>query len=784
MNDRLHLPSSDDINGVLKLGDRDLPSFPQVAAKLMEASKEEAGSLADLAKVIETDPGLAVRVLEMANSAMAGMRRNISALSEAVVILGLDQVKKMALSLTVFQSFFKSSASQSFDRILFWRHCLCVALLSTEIAKETGYPDPEETYIAGLLHDLGKIFLDTRGHQDYGKFITSVSTSTDIVIDEERRLFGLGHDDIGAYFCSQWGLPSSLALTAKYHHQPYSSLGLSDREKHLIAIVSLADFLCWTQGLGSFDFIRPPVVSPEVEKNIDLETLNIVECMLRMNKEIESISQFYGFIFPSAGQLRENILQANLKLSRANTRYYFQDDPLARFETSPQSQSSDLGLEIGKPLAKAKTVKEVLDIVMYQIGQIFQPRDWSVLLKDSKTGDMVFSLVVGQNKKKLQGLRLPKGEGIAGHIMATGNSLVIEDVSKDTRFSIRMDKHTGFQTSSIVGTPLKTDDKIFGVIELVNRIDDRPFTDQDMDQLASIAEYAAIAIERAYYNQALKKLAVQDSLTGLKNRWSFDRAMVNPEEVRKTFGTIFSLLIIDVRKQVRTNIDPDLDEDKILKELARILTQTKRRGDEIFRFAENTLVVILAQTYADGADMAKDRVLEAMSSTLLEKTEPGFRISIQPRTVDSEDAGKLKTLISNSLADAEPPASRESVPDLQDRLQPLLEDEEGKRPEQEPALKKFGKSVSLAGKFIRLKTSESGHIRVERLSMDTIGFRISRSHRIRTNDFLDIQFNLDDLKKSLIKRRVVAREIQGNFIRADFYNPPPFDKDLGFYMMN
>jgi hypothetical protein len=73
---------------------------------------------------------------------------------------------------------------------------------------------------------------------------------------------------------------------------------------------------------------------------------------------------------------------------------------------------------------------------------------------------------------------------------------------------------------------------------------------------------------------------------------------------------------------------------------------------------------------------------------------------------------------------------------------------------------------------------------VEQVSLSAIGFRISKSHRIHVNDFLDVEFNLDDIKRSLIKRRAVVRQIQGNYIYGEFYNPPPYAKNLGFYIFS
>ena len=108
MNSKLNHPSTSDIKKVLKLDIKKLPSFPQVATKLLEVSKDETASLTDLAKIVETDPGISVRVLEIVNSAMYGLGRKITALSEAVVFLGLDEIKKLAIGMTVFEKMFKT----------------------------------------------------------------------------------------------------------------------------------------------------------------------------------------------------------------------------------------------------------------------------------------------------------------------------------------------------------------------------------------------------------------------------------------------------------------------------------------------------------------------------------------------------------------------------------------------------------------------------------------------------------------------------------------------------
>ena len=785
MKDRLNLPSSGDIKKTLRLEGGKLPSFPQAAAKLLEASKDEKTSLADLSKIVETDPGISVRVLEIVNSAMYGLKRKITALSEAVVFLGLDEIKKLAIGMTVFEKLFKSGRAEKFDRLLFWRHCISTAVLSMEIARQTQYPDPEEAYIAGLLHDIGKVLLDVRGRVNYGDFIADLETSTDLVIEKERSVLGLGHDDVGAFFCSLWKLPEKLTLAVKYHHQPFEHLGLTRDEMLLVSIVSVSDFLCWTQGIGSFDIIRPPILPPEVEKTIDLSRINLIDCIRKMNKEVDAISKFYHFVFPSANQLKENLLWTNLKLSKANTRYYYQEDPLVRIREEASAisrQPSEIELEFGKPLARAKTLKEVLDIVMYQVGLVFEPRHWSILLKDPKTEDMVFSVVVGTSRDKLQGTRLPKGEGIAGAVMEKGEPLIVEDVEKDSRFSSRVDQYTGFKTRSIIGTPLKTEDKVFGVIELINKINEDRFTPKDLKILSSIAEYAAIAIERAYYNQALTALATKDALTGLKNRWSFERAVGSKDEVMKRYGTIFSMLIAVVGGLREEDAEPGSDE--ALKRVAELLNAVKRRQDDIFRYSEDTFILLLPLTYADDADMAKYRILKAFSGSFTPDARTPVQLQIQAYTVSAEDSIHLKTLVKGVLPKSKLLLNDGRVKEIEDNLQPLVENENKKNEPDTDKASTFGKAVSLSGEFIRLKTRESGHLQVERLSMTAVRFRVPKSNRIEVNDFLDIRFSLDDLKKSVVERRAVVREIKATYILADFYNPPPYSKDLGFYLMS
>ncbi|MEA2061990.1 MAG: HDOD domain-containing protein [Thermodesulfobacteriota bacterium] len=795
----MNLLSESEIKKVLLLDNERLPSFPMAAARLLELSKDENASLKDFSKIVETDPAISVRVLEIVNSAMYGLQRKTTALSEAVAFLGMDEIKKLAIGMSIFKNLFHPHKNAQFNRLLFWRHCLSVAVLSMNIARECNYPEPEEAYLAGLLHDIGKIFLDIQGRHSYGDFIQNAARAHEPIDQIERTTLGLGHDDIGSYFCLKWKLPENLIKAVKYHHKPFGHKEFSREENQLISIIALADFLCWSQGIGSFDLIGPPVLSPDVETSIDMAEIDIVTCIVEMNREIDNISRFYNFAFPSSSQLQKNLLWTSLKLSKINTKYYYQKILLP--DTEPESDdikdSSALGgdLEFGKLLAKTGSINEILDIIMYQVGRMFNPLHWSILLKDPKTEEMIFSVVVGSNKKKLQGLRLPKGEGIAGHIMTTGDSLIVEKVEQDTRFSQRVDKYTGFTTESIIGTPLKTDQKIFGVIELINTIDQKNFTPRDLNKLSLTAEYAALAIEKFYYTQALKNMATRDSLTRLENRFSFDRTLANKIKIKQRFGEQLTLMVIQINGLWKiTKTKGRLKSNETIKKTALVLSRTRLKRAVLFRYDEETFVVLMPGISKDKADHHKKNILNAFYQHVTDRTASGPDMEIAFFQIAAEDIYQVNSIVESSLVNSKQTIKEETaekeeekeaaVESMEAHLQPLVQEEREKT--QPDSVKKgvYEKTVSLTGTFTHLKNRQTGSIWIKKLSLKSIRFKLSTPHNVIENTFLDIKFNLDDAKRSLVERRIVVRKIQNNYVEADFYNPPPYAKSLGFYFMN
>ncbi len=265
--------------------------------------------------------------------------------------------------------------------------------------------------------------------------------------------------------------------------------------------------------------------------------------------------------------------------------------------------------DIGVAITSARTMREMLDRVMEKIGTIFVPLNWSLLLRNSKTGELTFKIAVGERADKLVGVKIPRGTGIVGWIAENGKSLIIEDVSKDERFIGNVDNITGFSTESIIGVPLKVNGKVFGVVELINKLNGECFSAYELKLLQTIADFAAVALEKFYYLKAIKKVASMDSLTEVFNRRSFDKILIKEIERCKRYNHPLAVLMIDIDyfKQVNDKYGHPAG-DIVLKKTAELLTKNSRMTDSVYRYGGDEFVVLMPDTSVEDAEIVRERI--------------------------------------------------------------------------------------------------------------------------------------------------------------------------------
>lgn len=336
-------------------------------------------------------------------------------------------------------------------------------------------------------------------------------------------------------------------------------------------------------------------------------------------------------------------------------------------------------VDIGKAIVQAKTIDETLYEIMNHIGEIFTPLNWSILLKNSKTGDLTFAMVVGKKANKLRGLRLPKGEGIAGWIAETGQPLIVEDVNEDKRFSPRVDDFTHFKTKSIIGVPLKSNDRVFGVIELINKLDGRPFTPFDLKILTTIADFAAIAIEKSYYARALKRLATIDSLTGAHNRGAFERQYSKEMEMCKRYEMPLSLLMLDIDefKKINDTFGHQAG-DRVLKNLVDLVGECIRKVDAIYRYGGDEFVVLMPNTTREQAVEVRNRIQERLEYQNTLKPEIPYNVSIGLHSVEDCNESEILELLDMDLYREKDRKLHQNLDSIEENIEDMLQEERRK----------------------------------------------------------------------------------------------------------
>ena len=225
---------------------KEMPPLPQSIAQILEITKDDKSSSRELAKVFERDPTLAVNILKIANLPAYGFSSRISTISHAVVCLGLETIKSIALTSSTHDMLNKEIPAYSLGEGMLWQHSISCATCAKIIAKRIGYKDDEEAYIAGLLLDIGKVILSSFAEDEFNQVAERAEKDKVPFNIAEQEILGFDHPQVGGRVIKKWHLPSALVEAVLYHHQPEKAV----EHKTLAYIVHLADALSCMLGIG------------------------------------------------------------------------------------------------------------------------------------------------------------------------------------------------------------------------------------------------------------------------------------------------------------------------------------------------------------------------------------------------------------------------------------------------------------------------------------------------------------------------------------------------------
>lgn len=237
--------------GELKLNDivdrvDKLPALPHITYRVLTLTSDPKTTITGLADTISKDQVMTAKVLRMANSAYYGYARRIFSINDALIILGFSTVRSLVLAASVHNIMDQELPGYILPKGDLWNHSMSTALLARLLAKKAGFEISDKAFTAGLLHDIGKIILNTFMKKKFAEVLGAVNTGDVPFSEAEQKIMGFDHALVGAMVAEKWNLPEELVEAIAKHHKPLES----KLNPKLTSLIHIADAASMTMGIG------------------------------------------------------------------------------------------------------------------------------------------------------------------------------------------------------------------------------------------------------------------------------------------------------------------------------------------------------------------------------------------------------------------------------------------------------------------------------------------------------------------------------------------------------
>lgn len=254
--------------------DLELASHHEIFRRVLQAANDPQSSAAYVAAVVSKDVALSAKLLKVVNTPYYGFPQKVDTLSRAIVLLGHNKIVNLALGISVV-SMFKGLKSDLLDMGAFWRHCVACGVVGMTLAMHCGERDEERFFVAGLLHDLGRLIMLKNRAQAIQVVLTEGCSRKIALHALERERWGFSHAELALLVLEKWQFPENLYLAVGYHHSP-GACGYT-REA---AVTHVADFLAHCLALGRSGSTLVPSLDPEAWESLGLSQ-NVLPVLAR-----------------------------------------------------------------------------------------------------------------------------------------------------------------------------------------------------------------------------------------------------------------------------------------------------------------------------------------------------------------------------------------------------------------------------------------------------------------------------------------------------------------------
>ena len=268
---------------------KEIPTLPTIVFKLNQHLQNPETSIAKVSETIEKDQAMALKILMLVNSAFYGFRSKVSDIKNAVVLLGFNAVRNAIISVSVINALPKTLLFQDFEMIDFWKHSLSVAVTSKSIAQKSGLDSPDNCFVGGLLHDVGKVIMAQYFTEDFIKVWTRMQNEYLPFYDAEQQELPVDHTKIGAYLADRWQLPRGLTDAIRWHHDYQPENG----NAAFMINIHLADILVNSYNENPDCTLDLGAMHPEVVKFLMAQMENSSDWYANLAGEIETAHDFF-----------------------------------------------------------------------------------------------------------------------------------------------------------------------------------------------------------------------------------------------------------------------------------------------------------------------------------------------------------------------------------------------------------------------------------------------------------------------------------------------------------
>lgn len=278
---------------------QEVPTLPQVAFKLIAMISDPNSSMTSISRVIEEDPPLVAKILKIINSGFYNVRNRITNVHQAIVLLGMEEVKNLVFALSVYSTFYHIQQNQYFNFSQFWKHSASTAKMAIVLSKYLGFDFRQADFIGGLLHDFGRLVLQLYFRDIYEGVFRFCEEKMVPLYQAEKEYLGFTHAEAGFWLSQRWNLPDEVASVIKFHHEVKSE---DIDQNKLRVIIHLAEKITNLWGVTLepvpvFNSIEEvPIWNAMLERYPKLKSFPLEEMTKVFNMHVEEAEIFVDHI--------------------------------------------------------------------------------------------------------------------------------------------------------------------------------------------------------------------------------------------------------------------------------------------------------------------------------------------------------------------------------------------------------------------------------------------------------------------------------------------------------